>query len=72
MKALLRKNIPRELRRLNQWVLWRNETVDGRLTKIPYQVSGKRAKPNDRRTWSPFVDVIRFDRGEFDGIGFVF
>jgi len=40
-----------------RWVNWRYETVDGNLTKVPYQVNGRKAKSNDPKTWSTFKEV---------------
>ncbi len=43
--------IPKSLRNLDQWVLWREEKRDDRTTKIPYQPNQQRAKSNDPNTW---------------------
>ena len=43
--------IPKSLRNLDQWVLWREEKRDDRTTKIPYQPNQQRAKSNDPDTW---------------------
>jgi primase-polymerase (primpol)-like protein len=44
---------------------------DGKPTKVPYSVTGRRAKSNDPRTWSTFEEVRKaYDAGGFDGIGF--
>jgi hypothetical protein len=32
--------IPEELRRRPQWVVWKYELVDGKLTKVPYIAGG--------------------------------
>ena len=32
--------VPRELKDLPHWVLWRAEEQGGRVTKIPYQADG--------------------------------
>jgi putative DNA primase/helicase len=55
-----------------RWVLWRRETVKGRLTKVPYQRNGRRASSTDPRTWASWENIqIAFDRGGYDGVGFV-
>jgi len=66
--------IPTELRACTQFVLWRSETPPGReQTKVPYQPSGKRARSDDPHTWSTFTAAVAaYERGGFDGIGFVF
>ena len=53
------QTIPKELRELPNWHLWRYEAVDGRTTKMPYQPNGKRAKANDPATWCSFMDAAR-------------
>jgi len=72
--------IPEELKRLNQWVVWRYEFEDGRLAKVlldPEETrKPKRAKTNDPSTWSSFevaVETYRKKRKEWElaGIGFV-
>jgi putative DNA primase/helicase len=67
-----RDSIPHELTVRPRWVLWRFETVKGRLTKIPYRCNGRRASSTDPRTSASWADIQRaFDRGGFDGVGFV-
>lgn len=67
--------IPVALTARSQWVLWRLETVDGRLTKVPYNArTGQKAKVNDPSTWSSFATAVGglevFRRNT--GIGYVF
>lgn len=64
------ENIPREMKKLPNWVLWRYEERDGRKTKIPYSVTGARAKSNDPETWASFGEVVRLAE-RYDGIGFM-
>lgn len=55
-----------------QWVLWRSEQVDGRLTKVPYQPNGKYASSTNPATWSSYADAsAAMAGGGFDGLGFV-
>ena len=55
----------------SRWVLWRLEWTNDRWAKVPYQPSGRRAKPNDPITWSSFaVAVNAYRQGGFDGVGF--
>jgi len=45
-------SIPAEIKSIKAWVVWRYEFVEGELTKVPYQIGGKRkAKSNDPSTW---------------------
>ena len=64
------ENIPQEMKKLPNWVLWRYEERDGRKTKIPYSVTGARAKSNDPETWASFGEVVRLAE-RYDGIGFM-
>lgn len=64
--------IPNELTRRRQWVLWREETRNGKSTKVPYQSNGYRADSTDRNTWSTLRQVVAaYKRGGYDGIGIV-
>jgi hypothetical protein len=66
-------NIPSELQALRQWVLWKLEERDGRLTKVPYQPNGRHAGVTAPRTWNTFDVCVRaLQTGGFSGIGFVF
>ena len=66
-------SIPPSLLPLKQWVLWRYVVRDGKPTKAPFQPSGWVAKSNDPATWVDFESAVRaFERGGFDGVGFVF
>jgi putative DNA primase/helicase len=67
--------IPRELRELPQWVLYRVQTRAGRKTKVPYQTvhAGRRASATDASTWGTLESALEARaRGRGDGIGFVF
>jgi len=67
--------IPPDLTELDQWVLWRSETREGRPAKVPYQTNGRLASTTDPTTWSSFDGALaawRREPGHFDGIGFVF
>ena len=69
-------SIPLELRRLNNWVLWKLKQYDGepKPRKKPYNAfTGNGAQSNNPRTWSSFSHTCEvFDRGNYDGIGFMF
>jgi len=40
-----------ELKEQRRWVLWRLQEVNGKLTKVPYQPSGRKAMANNPATW---------------------
>lgn len=69
-------NIPAELRELKQWVIWKYEDVGAKKpTKVPYDAKEKNklASVNDQNTWSNYSLCVEcFNRGDCDGIGFVF
>ena len=68
--------IPAELKRRDQWVVWRLEYRDGNRTKIPYNArTGGKAKSNDPSTWTTFQEawaVYKRSGGRYDGVMFVF
>lgn len=67
--------VPNDLKERDQWILWKYEERNGKLTKVPYQKSGKRAKTDDPSTWGSFGDIFEFrqrNKDEYDGIGYVF
>ncbi len=69
------ENIPLELKRLDQWVMWRWLWRDGKWTKPPHQTDGQYADTTDPKTWGSFADcysAYKFGEWEFHGIGFVF
>ncbi len=51
-----------------RWVNYRLQTVDGKITKVPYAVTGVRASTTDPSTWSTYEDVLRVN----DKVGIVF
>jgi putative DNA primase/helicase len=59
---------------LNQWVCWRSEKRDGKLTKVPYSPrSGLRARSDNPDSWGTLVEAEQAaERDDYDGIGFVF
>ncbi len=68
------ERIPKELRSTAQWVGWRYETRDGKVTKVLWQ-TGKRARADSTNpaTWSTFEQALSaVKRYGYDGIGFVF
>lgn len=70
-------NIPAILKKRNQWVVWKQVQVPGRMkpTKVPFSArTGAEASSTDPETWSSFDDVVGYYRSHPDtaGIGFVF
>ena len=63
--------VPTELKSLPQWVVWKKELRDGKPTKVPYQVNGRKAQSNNPTTWTDYRTVV-VHQHRFDGIGFVF
>ena len=63
--------VPAELKSLRQWVVWKKELRDGKPTKVPYQVNGRKAQSNNPTTWTDYRTVVAHQH-RFDGIGFVF
>jgi len=52
------------------WVNWKyQDTPDGRKTKVPYQINGRKASSTDPNTWSTQDETLKA-KG-FDGIGIV-
>jgi putative DNA primase/helicase len=68
---IVRGFFPDELKNLPQWVLWRL-TPEGK--KEPYSANyDGRASTTNRNSWASYNKAVaRFERGGFDGIGFVF
>lgn len=65
------ENIPAELKALPRWVCWKFEQRGGKVTKVPYTPTGRRAKSNDPATWAAFDECrAAHEGGCFDGIGF--
>lgn len=68
MNTIDTNNIPEMLRERPQWVMWG-------AGKVPFQVNGSKAKPNDPSTWTDYVtasDAYLLPSSQWDGIGFVF
>src|SRR5215207_9107834 len=62
------------IRDLRQWVCWRLEERDGKLTKIPYSpLTGSRASSTSPDTWASYSEAVAAYRdGGYNGLGFVF
>jgi putative DNA primase/helicase len=66
--------IPAELKTRPQRVVWCLVRRDSRWTKVPYDPAAMRpARTSDPRTWRSFeLALRRYERGDADGVGFVF
>ena len=66
--------IPTEMTILPQWCAYKLEMVDGRRTKVPYEIStGARASSINPTTWTTFsaAQAAYQDIGGYDGICFM-
>ena len=63
-------NIPQEIKALPNWTLWKREVIAGKTKKVPYQISGIKAKSNNLSTWCKFETAFTAyqDVEGFDGI----
>ncbi len=49
----------KSIRDLRQWVCWRSEEREGKLTKIPYSpLTGGRASSTDSNTWAGYSEAV--------------
>jgi len=61
---------PEQLKTYPQWVLWKLEEREGKLTKVPYQVTGVKASTTDPATWTTYSDAATHQNG-YAGVGIV-
>lgn len=62
--------VPAELKAKRNWVRWKLEAVNGRLTKVPYQLNGKKASSTDPTTWNTYEAIVNGAAlSESQGIG---
>ena len=73
MAPIYPENIPAEIKKLDQWCVYKLEVVDGDKTKVPYQLTGQRASSTDSNTWSSFNASLAAyqDLDCYDGICFM-
>jgi putative DNA primase/helicase len=68
----LRQNIPTLLQKQKQWVVWKYQTVDGKLKKPPFSARNGRAiditNPNHLGTFEQAI--ARYENGDCSGIGY--
>ncbi len=72
--GVLIENIPKELRRRPQWVMWRLQRRADKKTKVPYICGGGgKADTTELMTWRAFGEAVQaLQTGRYEGIGFVF
>lgn len=71
--ATSNEQIPKSLLELDQWICWRYEWREGRLTKVPIQTNGRLAETDNPATWTSFEDALAATRRHQNlGLGFVF
>jgi putative DNA primase/helicase len=73
MAAICPENIPAEIKAPARWCVYRLEIVNGRETKVPYQLNGQRASSTDSKTWAPFkaAQAAYQDLEGYDGLCFM-
>lgn len=65
-------NIPQELKDFPQWVCWKYEWNGQKWTKPPFHPKGFGASKTKPQHYSAFNKVLAaYQKGSFDGIGFV-
>jgi len=72
-----RLQLPDDLTEIDQWVLWRAESKNGNLAKVPYSTRLRRASTTNLGDCAEFgtvCDVFRanLERFRHGGLGFVF
>jgi len=63
--------IPTELKAMPNWCTWKWVVENGERKKVPFQVSGQKAKSNHCSTWTTFeIAYAAFSEteGTFDGV----
>ncbi len=77
MAAVRHASIPRAMRDVAQWVVWRLEPSPrdpSKLTKVPYSAhDGSNASSTDPATWATFQEALEYhlDNEWTDGVGMV-
>lgn len=61
-----------ELKKQKRWVLWMLEASNGRQTKIPYTITGKRASSTNPDDWSTYAQAKKALANFGTGIGIIF
>ena len=62
-------NLPKDLKENGKYCLWKYEKEMVRTNyKVPYQINGRRAQPNNIKTFSDLASVLKLIN-QYDGIG---
>ena len=74
---VLFENIPLDLKMIPRWCMWKfmqvGEGDQQKWSKIPMQANGHRASSTNQDTWTDFLTAqSTYEKGDFDGVGFVF
>lgn len=66
--------LPDVLKNTPNWIVWKEEKKDGRLTKVPYNPStGHKADHTNPDHGTTFKDAVQaLSTGSYDGLGFIF
>lgn len=65
------ENIPQELKKLKQWVCWKAEERNGKISKVPINAkTGGYAMSNNPSTWTDFETAVK-ESVKYNGIGFM-
>jgi primase-polymerase (primpol)-like protein len=68
--------LPKELKQIPHWILWRMGEREGKPTKLPVNpMTGGMASTTDPKTWTNYgeaVDILQAGRIQANGLGFVF
>lgn len=63
--------LPDALKSRRAWVVWKEQSRNGKPTKVPYApVTGRRARTNDPSTWTSLATARRH-LARYDGLGIV-
>src|SRR5262249_36408954 len=71
---LVPDSIPKALKSIPRWVIWKAEERDGRLTKVPYRAKNPSVLASTMfpLTWAGFRTAkAAYSKGDADGIGIV-
>lgn len=60
------------MKSIPHWVLWKLEKRDGSLTKVPYQINGRKADSTKKDNWATFEQAMAvYNSSTYFGLGFV-
>jgi len=63
------QNLPKDIKENGRFCLWRYEEQNGKTTKIPYQVNGKRASSKNIPPLCKVLAEVLKAASQYDGIG---